>query len=123
MELTNREDAPFGIFATFERVHFPPRGRDNGGSGSKGRISLASGEVLRNKGFQAIPKSDRLIVEMPGGGGYGDPMTQDADAVAEDVRAGFIDTATAEKDYGVIVSEDFTVDAVRTAVRRQAAGD
>ncbi|MEC8202362.1 MAG: hydantoinase B/oxoprolinase family protein [Pseudomonadota bacterium] len=123
MELTNREDAPFGIFATFERVHFPPRGRDNGGSGSKGRISLASGEVLRNKGFQAIPKGDRLIVEMPGGGGYGDPMTRDADAVADDVRAGFIDTATAEKDYGVIVSEDFTVDAVRTAVRRQAAGD
>ncbi|MEC8777030.1 MAG: hydantoinase B/oxoprolinase family protein, partial [Pseudomonadota bacterium] len=62
-------------------------------------------------------------VEMPGGGGYGDPMTRDADAVADDVRAGFIDTATAEKDYGVIVSEDFTVDAVRTAVRRQAAGD
>lgn len=123
IELTNRENAPFGIFATFERVHFPPRGRDNGCSGSKGRISLASGEVLRNKGFQAIPKGERLIVEMPGGGGYGDPMTRDADAVADDVRAGFIDTATAEKDYGVIVSEDFTVDAVRTAVRRQAAGD
>ena len=77
MELTNREDAPFGIFATFERVHFPPRGRDGGGSGSKGIISLESGKALRNKGFQSIPKGDRLIVEMPGGGGYGTPKTRD----------------------------------------------
>lgn len=118
MELTNREDAPFGIFATFERVHFPPRGRNNGGNGSKGRISLASGKVLRNKGFQAIPKGERLIVEMPGGGGYGDPMARKADIVAEDVRAGFIDAEAAENDYGVIVADDFTVDAGQTTARR-----
>ena len=119
MELTNREDAPFGIFATFERVHFPPRGRDGGGSGSKGIISLESGKTLRNKGFQSIPKGDRLIVEMPGGGGYGDPKTRDPQTVADDVRAGFIDAATAEKDYGVAVSENFTVDTKRTADLRQ----
>jgi N-methylhydantoinase B len=119
MELTNREDAPFGIFATFERVHFPPRGRDGGGSGSKGIIALESGKTLRNKGFQSIPKGDRLIVEMPGGGGYGDPKMRDPETVADDVRAGFIDAATAEKDYGVAVSENFTVDAKRTADLRQ----
>ena len=119
MELTNREDAPFGIFATFERVHFPPRGRDGGGSGFKGIISLESGKTLRNKGFQSIPKGDRLIVEMPGGGGYGDPKTRDPQTVADDVRAGFIDAATAEKDYGVAVSENFTVDTKRTADLRQ----
>ena len=28
MVIANREDAPFGIFAGFERVHFPARGRD-----------------------------------------------------------------------------------------------
>ena len=32
MEITSRDDAPFGIFASFERVLFPARGRDGGGA-------------------------------------------------------------------------------------------
>jgi len=114
MVVANREDGPFGIFATFERVHFPPRGRDGGGEGAKGRLSLTSGDVLRNKGFQPIPKGERLIVEMPGGGGYGDPKTRDPETVVADVRAGFIDRAAAESDYGVVVEEGFDVDQART---------
>ena len=114
MVVANREDGPFGIFATFERVHFPPRGRDGGGEGAKGRLSLTSGDVLRNKGFQPIPKGERLIVEMPGGGGYGDPKTRDPETVVADVRAGFIDRAAAESEYGVVVGEGFDVDQART---------
>ena len=59
-----------------------------------------------------------MIVEMPGGGGYGDPRTRDPQTVADDVRAGFIDAARAEEDYGVAVSKNFTVDAERTAALR-----
>ena len=114
MVVANREDGPFGIFATFERVHFPPRGRDGGGEGAKGKLSLTSGDVLRNKGFQSIPKRERLIVEMPGGGGYGDPKFRDPESVAADVRAGFIDRAAAESEYGVVVGEGFDVDQART---------
>ena len=114
MVVANREDGPFGIFATFERVHFPPRGRDGGGEGAKGRLSLTSGDVLRNKGFQPIPEGERLIVEMPGGGGYGDPKTRDPETVVADVRAGFIDRAAAESEYGVVVGEGFDVDQART---------
>ena len=36
MEITSRDDAPFGIFASFERVLFPARGRDGGGAASLG---------------------------------------------------------------------------------------
>ena len=86
MEVTSRENAPFGIFASFERVHYPARGRDGAGSGEKGRLLLESGAVLRNKGIQTIPTGDRLIIEMPGGGGYGDPMSRDPAVVADDVR-------------------------------------
>ena len=121
MELTNREAAPFGIFATFERVHFPPRGRDGGGSGAKGRISLGSGTELRNKGFQTIPTGDRLIVEMPGGGGYGDPMTRDPEEVAADVLSGFIYRETAETLYGVALDDELRPDTAATAARRSAA--
>ena len=120
MVVANREDGPFGIFATFERVHFPPRGRDGGGEGAKGKLSLTSGDVLRNKGFQSIPKRERLIVEMPGGGGYGDPKFRDPESVAADVRAGFIDRAAAESEYGVVVGEGFDVDQARTGALRSS---
>ena len=120
MVVANREDGPFGIFATFERVHFPPRGRDGGGEGAKGKLSLTSGDVLQNKGFQSIPKRERLIVEMPGGGGYGDPKSRDPESVAADVRAGFIDRAGAEREYGVVVGEGFDVDQARTDALRSS---
>ena len=120
MELTNREEAPFGIFATFERVHFPARGRDGGKAGAKGRLYLGSGTELRNKGFQSIPKGDRLIVEMPGGGGYGDPKMRDVERVAADVLAGFIDREIAKSIYSVVITDRFEVDVVETARLRSA---
>ncbi len=118
MEITSREDAPFGIFASFERVLFPPRGRDGGGSGATGELRLGSGEELRNKGFQTIPAQGRLIIEMPGGGGYGDPMARDAEAVADDVRLGLVSVEAAARDYGVVVSEDGQIDEAATAKQR-----
>jgi N-methylhydantoinase B len=118
MEITSRENAPFGIFASFERVLFPARGRDGGGPGAKGRISLAGGEDLRNKGFQTIPPQGRLIIEMPGGGGFGDPMTRDPDAVADDVRLGLVSAEAAARDYGVLIGENGDLDRDATAKRR-----
>ncbi len=46
MEVEQRDGAPFGIFATFERVKHPARGRDGGEDGRRGRLSLASGTEL-----------------------------------------------------------------------------
>lgn len=116
MEISSREPAPFGLFARYERVHFPPRGRDGGGNGANGRLTLVNaGEILRNKGFQVIPKGDRLLIEMPGGGGYGEPFEREAAKVAADVKAGLVSREAAERDYGVSVLGDFSVDAAETA--------
>jgi N-methylhydantoinase B len=114
MVIANRENAPFGIFASFERVHFPARGRDGGGPGAKGQISLASGPVLRNKGFQVIPTRDRLIVQMPGGGGYGNAHARDPARVADDVRNGLVTPDAARSDYAVVVAPDGTLDLAAT---------
>ena len=115
MEISSRENAPFGLFARYERVHYPPRGRDGGGNGANGRLTLNSGEVFRNKGFQVVPKGKRLLIEMPGGGGYGDPFTRQPEAVAADVKAGLVSLEAAARDYGVSVLTDFSVDAAETA--------
>ncbi|MBM84758.1 MAG: hypothetical protein CMM47_01885 [Rhodospirillaceae bacterium] len=120
MEISNREDAPFGIFASFERVCFPPRGRNGGGVGRTGRLRLASGAELRNKGFQTIPARDRLIVEMPGGGGYGDPLERNMAEVATDVRLGYVGRVAAEREYGVVVGPDGYV--VSPGIARDGSG-
>lgn len=118
MEIENREGAPFGIFATFERVHHPPRGRAGGSAGAKGRLRLESGLEMRNKGFQTIPAGERLIIEMPGGGGIGPAAERDPAAVAEDVRQGLVTLTAARDDYKVALDAAGAVDAAGTAALR-----
>jgi N-methylhydantoinase B len=101
MEVGSREDAAFGIFAGFERVKFPARGRNGGGPGATGRLSLASGVELKPKGLAVVPPGERLIVEMPGGGGMGPASERDPDAVRRDVRLGYLSKEAAERDYGL----------------------
>ncbi|MGI4939893.1 MAG: hydantoinase B/oxoprolinase family protein, partial [Janthinobacterium lividum] len=100
MEIGSREDAPFGLFAGFERVRFPARGRDGGGNGALGRVSLASGPELRPKGLQVIPAGERVLIEMPGGGGMGSPAERDPAAIRRDLRLGYLSAEAAQREYG-----------------------
>ena len=101
MEIASREDAAFGIFARFERVKYPARGRHGGGPGQAGRLSLTSGAELKPKGLAVVPPGDRLVVEMPGGGGMGPANERDPDAVRRDVRLGYVSREAALRDYGI----------------------
>ena len=118
MEIANRDATAFGIQARFERGVYPARGRSGGEAGAKGRLSLATGASLAIKGLQIIPAGDRLIVEMPGGGGYGDPFARDPALVARDVRYGLIEPAQAEGEYGVVLTTKGEVNAAATNRRR-----
>jgi N-methylhydantoinase B len=72
IEIENTEPAPFSIAcATFDRRHHPARGRAGGADGKVGRVALASGKLLPGKETYVVPAGDRLVAEMPGGGGYG----------------------------------------------------
>jgi N-methylhydantoinase B/oxoprolinase/acetone carboxylase alpha subunit len=101
MEVSSREDAAFGLFAGFERVKFPARGRNGGGPGQRGAVSLASGVALQPKGLQVVPPGERLVIEMPGGGGMGPASERDPEAVRRDVRLGYLSAAAAKRDYGI----------------------
>lgn len=50
---------------------------------------------MRGKGFQAVPEGARLVLELPGGGGYGDPAMRSPAAVQDDLRNGYISAARA----------------------------
>ena len=58
-----------------------------------GDCERAMAEVLKAKGFQTIPAGERLVVEMPGGGGFGDPKKRDRTQVARDVKLGVVAVA------------------------------
>ncbi|APZ55430.1 hydantoinase B/oxoprolinase family protein [Salipiger abyssi] len=96
MEIGNREDAPLTLYARYERVENPAKGRQGGQPGAPGRLTLGSGGKLKAKGLQTIPPGDTVIIEMPGGGGYGAPEERAPEALALDLRKGFV-TAEAAK--------------------------
>ena len=72
IEIESSERAPFAVFALFDRIDHPARGRASGGDGAPGAIRLASGRKLKGMGKQIVPAGDRLILELPGGGGIGE---------------------------------------------------
>ena len=98
MVVGNREKAEFAIFGTFDRVKNPARGRDGGKPGATGSLTLTSGKKLKGMGRQVIPMGEELIIEMPGGGGYGNPKNRDRKKIMEDIRAGLI-SADNVKEY------------------------
>lgn len=99
MEVGSREDAPFAILAGFERVKHPARGRNGGGNGALGKISLKSGAELKPKGLQVIPAGDRVVIEMPGGGGAGPASERPAEAIRNDIRLGYVSSVAAWRHY------------------------
>jgi len=49
---------------------------------------------------------DSIGIEMPGGGGFGDPLTRPPEQVLEDVLNGYVSVESAERDYGVAIDPD-----------------
>jgi N-methylhydantoinase B len=115
IELGGADGTPISLLCNFERIDNPARGRDGGGLGAAGRVTLASGRAIRPKGRQTVPPRDFARLELPGGGGFGDPRERDAALVAEDVLDGLVSREAAEHDYGVALTPDGRVDTVATA--------
>lgn len=123
MEVANLDPAPFAISAYYDRIDNPPRGREGGKNGVAGEVSLGSGPKLRGKGQQTVPKGDRVLIHMPGGGGLGHPWKRDIAAVANDVKLGFVTPEGAKRDYGVVIDAAGNVDQAATAGLRTAAAE
>ena len=118
MEVGTKGELEYAVNATFDRIANAPKGRDGGGDGAAGAVHLKSGKVLRPKGFQVIPDNDRLILQLPGGGGMGDPATRQPTLVARDVRDGLVSAEDARALYAVDVAPDGTIDMAATAALR-----
>jgi N-methylhydantoinase B len=61
-----------------------------------------------------VPVGSEVIVRTGGGGGWGDPLERDPNAVRADVREEFVSTQAARERYGVVLREDLNIDHAAT---------
>jgi N-methylhydantoinase B len=99
IEISAAEGFVFRFSAMFDRIGHPARGREGGLAGAPGAVSLDDGTTLRGKGFQFVPAGRRLRLDLPGGGGYGDPALRPRDAIESDLANGYISPEQAARDY------------------------
>ena len=118
LELSSSENVPLSLFASLDRIHHPARGREGGGNGAAGLLSLSGGKQLRAKGEQTIPAGERLLVSTPGGAGFGDPMQRCVNSIKEDVEAGLVSQQNATDYHGVIFDHQGQIDIKATRQRR-----
>jgi N-methylhydantoinase B len=114
IELGGADGVPLSLLCNFERVKNPARGRRGGATGAPGGVALASGAPIKAKGRQTVRAGDAIRLELPGGGGWGDPRRRDPRRVASDVADGLVSREAAEREYGVALKDDGTVDEEAT---------
>jgi N-methylhydantoinase B len=105
IEVGARHAAPMSLLAIFERMDNVAQGRAGGRPGGRGRAYLQSGRELRGKGLQAIPAGERLVLETPGGAGYGVPRDRDPVELQRDVKFGLVSSQAAISEYGMPATE------------------
>jgi N-methylhydantoinase B len=109
------DGAPYTLSAMYDRTRFPAPGMLGGRDGGAGSVSTASGKQLHPKRQQLIPAGERVVLKLPGGGGYGDPLERDPELVSRDAEDGLISPAHASEAYGVVLAGDgFSVDEEAT---------
>ncbi len=90
IEIAPMDGHEFDFSAMFERVNHAAQGREGGAPGAPGTVTLDDGTTMRPKGWQHVPAGRRLILELPGGGGYGDPARREPQARTNDRVRGYV---------------------------------
>jgi N-methylhydantoinase B len=90
IELGPTDGYQFEFSAMFDRVDNAARGRAGGGDGQPGKVYLDDGTPFSAKGKQLVPADRKLILELPGGGGFGDPSERDPSAIENDKTQGYV---------------------------------
>jgi N-methylhydantoinase B len=129
-EVSYRGEASWGVSALVDRTHFPATGLDGGESGASGEFLVNNTIRPQPKAFIPLVPSDRVQLNPPGGGGYGDPFRRSLELVLNDVINGYVSLEAAEREYGVVIRylgdqnqlvrppELYVIDEAATRLRR-----
>jgi N-methylhydantoinase B len=109
------------LLVSFDRVTCPPWGLQGGAPGGSAGVVIERSSGIREgltKGERMLEARDRFEISTGGGGGFGNAFERQSDAVARDVRLGYVSHEKASEDYGVVFNNDGTIDEGATSARR-----
>jgi N-methylhydantoinase B len=112
------------VFLIGERGKYPPFGVNGGGPAALNRFVFDT-----DKGEETPPlvskitdvkirRGQKVRLETPGGGGFGDPTARDPALVVRDVKLGYVSREAARRDYRVVLRDDGLLDDAATAKAR-----
>ena len=105
MEVGAREGHEFDFSAMFDRLRHPARGRRGGLNGAPTTIAQDDGTQMQGKGKQFVPHGRKVVMEFPGGAGYGALADRDQASIRRDLALGYITQAAARSVYGLAEAE------------------
>ncbi|WP_209015366.1 hydantoinase B/oxoprolinase family protein [Roseibium limicola] len=118
------------VFLFGERGKYAPKGILGGGDAALNRFTYEQADGDHTPPMTSkmigihIERGQKLKLETPGGGGYGDPRLRDPEAVARDLALGYITPEAATRDFSVALTADGSIDMTKTAdLRRQEAAE
>ncbi len=126
-ELTTLSERGAEVFLLGERGKYPPFGVNGGEHAALNRFvyETDAGErtpLLVSKVTDIrIRPGQKVRLETPGGGGFGDPLKRDPARVACDVRLGYVSRDAALRRYKVALTREGAVDDAATAALRAAS--
>jgi N-methylhydantoinase B len=113
-------EAPTSIAIQAGRYRYPPKGLFKGGSANKAQF-VVNDQAGDPSGLTLCESGDDIQFHSAGGGGYGDPLERDPQAVEQDVFNEYVSIEQARHDYGVVIdSKTLKVDLKATEKLRAA---
>jgi N-methylhydantoinase B len=91
---------PIRVSLLTDRHQHPALGFMGGMPGTPTKIALNDGQFIHPKSQTDLHPGDKLTINYPGGGGFGNPRERDRAAVEEDVREELISKEAAQEIYG-----------------------
>jgi N-methylhydantoinase B len=102
-EFARRGDGKWSVSSIADRTKYPAPGLLGGRAGAPGEVILSDGTRPNPKALVDLEPRDVVHLDLPGGGGYGDPFERQPERVLWDVIEGYITPEHAETNYGVAV--------------------
>ena len=102
-EFARRGAGRWSVSSIVDRCRYAAPGLLGGREGIPGDLYLQRGERPNPKTVIDLQSDDVVHLNLPGGGGYGDPMARDQERVRQDVIAGYVTPEAAAEQYGVVV--------------------
>lgn len=93
---------PWSVSGMVDRTKFAADGLNGGKAGALGEFQL-DGEPAEPKTVLWMEPDSVIELNLPGGGGYGNPMERDPEQVLYDVVNRYVSIKKAESDYGVVI--------------------